>query len=275
MVAKMAKIEMKAKKIIAAASAIAAIAIIIFGLSNVGATAALDDYILFATVAVIAPLAVVDTLNYHWRRSIDHHLPELFRSIVQGQEVGMTLPQAVDEASKRDYGTLTAELKKMTIQMSWGFSFEEALMAFGNRIGTSLVRRILPLIIEASHSGGHAERVFEPLGKFIQTNNMMEKERRAQTRPYIVIIYVALFVFLFTIILLFNTFFATAQGVPLMSAPTTSPDDMKRIFLHMTLIQGFFGGLAAGKMGEGSIPAGLKHSLVMMLVGWTALRVFM
>jgi flagellar protein FlaJ len=60
-----------------------------------------------------------------------------------------------------------------------------------------------------------------------------------------------------------------------MANPGVPPEEMKRIFLHMTLIQGFFGGLVAGKMGEGSIGAGLKHSLVMMLLGFAALRFFL
>jgi flagellar protein FlaJ len=43
----------------------------------------------------------------------------------------------------------------------------------------------------------------------------------------------------------------------------------------MTLIQAFFGGLVAGKMGEGSIYAGLKHSLIMMILGYLSLRVLL
>jgi flagellar protein FlaJ len=49
---------------------------------------------------------------------------------------------------------------------------------------------------------------------------------------------------------------------------------MQQIFFHMTAIQAFFGGLVAGKMGEGTINAGLKHSLVMMLCGYIALKLF-
>jgi flagellar protein FlaJ len=276
MVSAMQKIESKTRKIALAASAVIAVAIFVFGFVEVGFSTALDDYVLFSIVAVLVPLAAIDYINQRWQNGIDQHLPELFRSIVEAQQVGMTLPQAFDEAAKRDYGPLTAELKHMTVQMSWGFSLEQALTSFGKRIGTKLVQRILPLIIEANRSGGQVEKVFAPMGKFIQTNNLMEKERKTQTRPYIIIIYVALFVFLFTIILLFKTFFAAVDGgSSLMSASTSSPDAMARIFMHMTLIQGFFGGLAAGKMGEGSIYAGFKHSLVMMLLGYLALKMFM
>ncbi|MCX8153598.1 MAG: type II secretion system F family protein, partial [Candidatus Bathyarchaeota archaeon] len=131
------------------------------------------------------------------------------------------------------------------------------------------------LIIEANRAGGQAEKVFGPMGKFIQTTLLLEKERRTQTRPYIAIIYVALFVFLFTIVILFKTFFTNVDGTNLFSLSTSSLMNLRRIFLHLTLIQGFFGGLVAGKMGEGSITAGLKHSLIMMLLGYVALKFFL
>ena len=271
----MPKVDKKLKKYATAASVVIAVGIVVFGLLTVGFGAALDDYVFFAIVAVISPIAVLSYIDYHWRKAVDEHLPDLFRSIVQAQETGMTLPKALEEAAKRDYGPLTSELKKMVVQISWGASFEDALLAFGNRVGTVLTQRTVPMIVEASRSGGRVEKVFDPMGKFVQSTLLLEKERKAQTRPYIVIIYIALFVFLFTIVLLFKTFFTSVEGVPTLVAATSSPSDLQRTFLHMTLIQGFFGGLVAGKMGEGTITSGLKHSLIMMTLGYVALRFFM
>jgi pilus assembly protein TadC len=78
-----------------------------------------DEYFLLAVVITVFPPAVLEYADYRWKRSIDKHLPDLFRSIVHAQETGMTLPQALEEASKRNYGALTKELKKMVAQMSW------------------------------------------------------------------------------------------------------------------------------------------------------------
>jgi len=275
MVEKMPKIESRTKKTVFVASVLLAVAIVLFGFFTVGASTALDDFVFFGLLAVISPIAILNYIDYRWRKAVDAHLPDLFRSVVQAQEIGMTLPKALEEAAKRDYGPLTPELKKMTVQISWGASFEEALLAFGRRVGTVLTQRTVPMIIEASRSGGRVEKVFDPMGKFIQTTILLEKERKTQTKPYIAIIYVALFVFLFTIVMLFKTFFTNVEGVALFSMPTSSPADLKRIFLHLTLVQGFFSGLVAGKMGEGSISAGLKHSLIMMLLGFVALKFFM
>ena len=100
-------------------------------------------------------------------------------------------------------------------------------------------------------------------------------ERRGQTLIEFAFMAPIIFVFLFTIVILFKTFFTNVEGVALFSMPTSSPADLKRIFLHLTIVQGFFSGLVAGKMGEGSISAGLKHSLIMMLLGFVALKFFL
>jgi flagellar protein FlaJ len=271
----MPRIGARIRKVAWIASIAIAIAIIVFAYFVFLGSTTFDEFVFFAVIIAVFPSAILNYIDFRWRKAIDEHLPDLFRSIVQAQETGMTLPQALEETSKRDYGPLTAELRKMTAQISWGMSFEDALFALGNRVNTVLVQRTVPMIIEASHSGGRVEKVFDPMGKFIQTTLLLEKERRTQTRPYIAIIYVSFFVFLFTIILLFRSFFFSIEGSPILGTAVMSASEMHRIFFHMTSIQGFFGGLIAGKMGEGTVNAGLKHSLIMMLCGFIALKLFL
>ncbi len=240
----------------------AAIIAIAFALGYQGKT--LDELILLAVMVAAFPPSIANYMDYRWKKSIDERLPILFRTIVQAQKTGMTLPQAIEEASKRDYGPLTKELKKINAQMSWGMPLEEALQLFAKRVNTPLVQRTVPLIIEASRSGGKVEKVFDPLGKFVNSILIMEKERKAQTRPYIAIIYVAFYVFLFTIVLLFKTFFVSIEGSPILGSAIMSAEETERLFFHMAAFQAFFGGLIAGKMSEGSLNAGLKHSFVML-----------
>ncbi len=233
-----------------------------------------DEYILLAVVIAVFPSAVLDYVDYRWKRSVDEHLPDLFRSIVQGQESGVALSQAIEDASKRRYGALSGELKKLAAQMSWGMSFEEALQSFGKRVDTRLTRQAVPLITEASRSGGRVEKVFEPLGRFVESTLMADKERRAQTRPYVAIVYVAFFVFLFTIIMLFKTFFIQMGDLSVLRFALLSPQDTRRLFFHMSFLQALFGGIVAGKMGEGTTSAGLKHSVILLVAGYLSLKFF-
>lgn len=268
----MPKVERREKTIAWVVSISLGVIVIIIAVLTMREEPLFQDYLFFAAVIAVFPPAVLDYLDYRWKKAIDERLPDLFRSIVQAQQTGMTLPQALEETSKRDYGPLTAELKKMVNQMSWGLPFEEALQEFRKRVDTALVQRTVPLIIEASRSGGHIEKIFAPMGSFIQTTLTMQSERKAQTRPYLAIIYVAFFVFVFTIVLLFKTFFIQMEASPIIGFSTMTPAEAWRVFFHMNLIQAFFGGLVAGKMGEGTIGAGLKHSMILMTSGYFALK---
>ncbi len=268
----MPRVEIREKKIAWAVSTCLGVIIIVTAVLTMRDKSLFEDYLFFAAFVIVFPPAVLDYVEYRWKKSIDAHLPDLFRSIVQAQQTGMTLPQAMEEASKRNYGSLTLELKKMVNQLSWGLSFEEAFQEFGERANTDLVQRTVPLIIEAYRSGGRIEKIFAPMGSFTQATLTMKKERRAQTRPYIAIIYVSFFVFVFTVVLLFKTFFVEMGGSPVIGFSTLTPEAAWRIFFHMSFIQAFFGGLVAGKMGEGTVSAGLKHSIILMASGYIALK---
>jgi len=163
----------------------------------------------------------------------------------------------------------------MVIQMSWGVPFERAFQFLGERVGTPLMRRVVPLVIEASRSGGRVEKVFAPTGKFIQTTLTMEKERHTQTRPYVAIVYVAFFVFLFTVIMLFKSLFVEVGDLPLLGSVVLTSGEARRLFFHMSVIQASFGGLVAGKMGAGTVSAGLKHSVVLLASGYLFLKFLM
>jgi flagellar protein FlaJ len=268
----MPKVEAWEKKVAWIVSISLAIVVVATASLALSGSPLFDEYILLAMVIAVFPSAVLDYVDYRWKKSIDEHLPDLFRSIVQARESGIALPQAIEDASKRRYGALSVELKKMAAQMSWGMSFEEALQSFSKRVDTRLTRQAVPLIMEASRSGGRIERIFEPLGRFVESTLTAEKERRAQTRPYIAIVYVAFFVFLFTVIMLFKTFFIQMGELSVLKFALLSPEETRRLFFHMSFLQALFGGLVAGKMGEGTMSAGLKHSVVLLVVGYLSFK---
>ena len=270
----MPKIEVWEKKIAWIVSGILALMIIMTACITLQDSPLFDEYVFFALVVGVFPPAALDYIDYRWRRSIDEHLPDLFRSIVQAQQTGMSLPQALEEASKRSYGPLTGELKRMVAQMSWGMSFEKAFQSLSERVNTVLMRRTAPLVIEAKRSGGQVEKVFEPMGRFVQSTLTSEKKLQVQIRPYIAIVYVAFFVFLFTIIMLFKTFFSQIAEFTITTFGLVTPEAMRRIFFHTSILQAFFGGLVAGKMGEGTISAGLKHSVILLTAGYVAMKFF-
>ena len=140
----MPKIETWEKKIAWIISTILGITICITAVLLLWGNPLFDEYLLLALAITVFPPAVLDYADYRWKRSIDKHLPDLFRSIVQAQKTGMTLPQALEEVSKRQYGPMTKELKKMVDQMSWGVPFEDALKSLDKRVDTALMKQTIP-----------------------------------------------------------------------------------------------------------------------------------
>jgi len=63
--------------------------------------------------------------------------------------------------------------------------------------------------------------------------------------------------------------------LPMWQTALLSSAQARTLFFHMSVIQALFSGLIAGKMGEGTVSAGLKHSVVLLVVGYLALKFLM
>jgi Flp pilus assembly protein TadB len=89
------------------------------------------------------------------------------------------LTRAIDLASKRRYGSLSPELERVAIRLSWGGGLEEALKDFADRVDTKLARRTSVLISEISRSGGSIKDVLEIVSKHARELQTIEEERRS------------------------------------------------------------------------------------------------
>jgi flagellar protein FlaJ len=238
-----------------------------------------DDLLFLALIVSMFPPAVVNLLDGRWKASIDRHIPEFLRDLSEAGRTGVTLTRAIELSAQRKYGPLSSELQRVVALLSWGRSLDDALREFAERVDTRLARRTAILISEINRSGGDIQEVLEAVSRHIGELQTIEMERKSMIRPYIAIVYIAFFIFIFIDILLIRTLFTQLQSLQSMVAEgggglfIGSPVELSRIQLvmfHLTLIEGFYGGLAAGKMGEGSMGAGLKHSLIMMALGFLA-----
>jgi len=233
----------------------------------------------FAIVGLMTSL-FIPSINFYLdnrRKSlIDANLPTLLRNVAESGRTGLTLTRAIEVSAERDYGPLTKELRKMVAQLTWKTPFDDALKSFADRCDTLLARRAALLISEASKTGGNIQESIETASMHVQAIQELERKRRSQMRPYILVMYISFFVFLFTVFILVTSFFSTfsdvsTQGFMFLAAPTEA---YTRIFFHMAVIEAFLAGLAGGKMSSGSIKDGLKHSTVLMIVAFVVFGFF-
>jgi flagellar protein FlaJ len=203
---------------------------------------------------------------------VEDQMPVLVRGISESQETGITFIKAIEKVveDKMIRPPLSDEVKKLTVQMSWGLSFEDALKGFRNRIDSSIVNRFCTLVLEASRSGGQIRKVFTATSGFMEDMRQMDRDTSSQMKPYVIVIYAAFFVFAFTSVVLVRSFFAPLQGLPQILSPLSigGISDLKDFFYRTMLISALVGGLMAGKIGERRVLGGLKHSIVLMVVGY-------
>lgn len=235
-----------------------------------------DQLVFLALIIALFPPAIINYVDMRWRLSVDKNIPEFLRELSEAGRTGVTLTRALDLASKRRYGPLSSELEGIVIKLSWGGNFEDSLKKFAERIETKLAKRTSILLTEINRSGGDIKDVLDTVSRHIRELQSIENERRSQLQTYVAIVYIAFFIFIFIDYILLQTFFAKIEALKeslsdvggLFLMKELSYENIKTMMFHMSIMQGLFGGLIAGKMGEGALGAGLKHSLILMIIAF-------
>jgi flagellar protein FlaJ len=231
-----------------------------------------NEIFLIAVLITIIPSAILDYENQRWISAIEDQMPLLVRGVSESQETGLTLVKALEKVvdNKMIGHPLSDEVKKLTVQMSWGVSFEQALTNLKERINSPIVNRFCALVLEASRSGGTIKKVFTATSGFMEEMKDMDKETSAQMKPYIIIIYAAFGVFIVTAVLLVRSFLAPMQGAPQIMSQVSigSTSGLKNFFYEDMLVSAVTGGLMAGKLGERRVAGGLKHAIILSIAGY-------
>jgi flagellar protein FlaJ len=218
---------------------------------------------------------------YETRRisRLEAEFPAMMRDISLSVKSGMTPRAAMTIAAGGQYGALTPAVKQIDNMISWGVSFEDALLHFAEKYPTPLIRRTIFTLIEASRMGGQLGEILEGVATDAEETKALERKRSSETKPYLTVCYVSYFVFLAVILIMSYVFLpmmkeaaevATGEALPGgLGQFAVSEEDLalyNRLFFHALVIQGFFAGIVTGKIGEGKAIAGLKHSVFFMLV---------
>ncbi|MCS7106197.1 MAG: type II secretion system F family protein, partial [Candidatus Aenigmarchaeota archaeon] len=140
-----------------------------------------------------------------------------------------------------------------------------------------IVARIITSVIETHRFGGNLTDTLEALANTALEIERLRAERRLYLQSQIITGYVIFFVFLAIMIIMQRFLIPSLSQTrnPVEEAQQTNiVERYKFLFQNLIIIQGFFAGLIVGKMAEGAIVAGIKHSLLMICVGIIALLIF-
>lgn len=229
---------------------------------------------LFAISIVVFPVTLVQYISYKKKKEMEDMFPIFLRDFVESIRSGMNLTQAIESVSKNDYKSLSPHVRKMAVQLNWGFPLEVVLKKFAEATKSKVIGRTVYSVIESYRFGGNIADTFEALSKTAVEIDRLRKERTLYLHSQMITGYIVFLVFLGVIVALERYLVPSLTQVQISpltteeAIPTTElAEAYHNLFFHLILMQGFFAGLTVGRMAEGALIAGLKHSVFMVIVG--------
>jgi len=236
--------------------------------------------VLGAMIAIVPPFLLFYG-KYKVSKEIEEQFIVFITDLTGAIDSGMTLPIALKHVSRRDYSSLTRYVREMESKVEWGIPFEKALNIFSDKVKSTPIKRSVSTIIETYKVGGKISETLKAIGQSLVEINKIRQERSASVQSQLVTSYMIFFVFIF-ILLILKSFLIPTLGSMQMSPSLmeeaadvqTAPVEIyNQTFVNFILVQGLFAGLATGKMAEGSLIAGFKHSIVLIVIGYTIFSV--
>lgn len=269
-----------------------------------GITVLIFDFLLFSQSSYFVPIigiAIVIGSSQMWgdyftaikkEREMEEKFPEFVRNLVEAIKSGLSVSAAIEHVSDINYGALSFHVRKLSNQISWSMPLHKALIHFANGTNNKMIKRAIATVIEAKESGGSLEEVLETITTSVVEIKKIKDKRRANVFSQVMQNYFIFFVFITVMIVIQNVLMpyvsnigdapggVQGNGIPEsvdidLSSPTGFIISMTSwflcmngIFLMITLIQGFFAGIVIGKLSEGNIKYGFKHSFILMVLGF-------
>src|SRR3989344_9637631 len=214
-----------------------------------------EDIRIFSIINMIAVFIIISVplitkfSVYKKLKIIESAVPKYLRDLAENIDAGMTLSQAVRASSKNDYAALTPYVKEIAAKMSWGIPFEHILIVFAQKTGSPKMMRNIQTIIESYKSGGTISTILNSVAQSLNELENIKKERSASVYSQTVNGYIIYVIFLGVMIGLSRMLTPSFGGdVSAFGVSSNLQAIFAEIFRNLILIQGFFAGLAIGKI---------------------------
>ena len=222
-------------------------------------------------VVMCTPPALVHSKISRKKAETERGIANFLRDLTEIRKTGMAPEKCIENLSKRNYGAFSRDIEKISSELSWGIPLRKVFQDFMKRTKSWLSQLVIFLLVEAIDVGGGTIGMIESLTRFNNMTQEVEKEKKMNSRPYIIIPYFAAVMLMATTLMTLMFVGKTvsiSQGtgmgaqIDLASISTT--------FTLSVIVHVFMIGLVAGKIGEESIAAGFKHSALLVVISLVA-----
>jgi len=228
-------------------------------------------------IIIVLPFIVGASLESSKEKEDNEMFLEFTRDLVESVKSGTPISKSIINVKSKSYGSLTPYVQKLANQISLGIPVKNALEVFAHDVDSSMISRSINLMKQAETAGGDIDKILESVSSSVAETEKLQKERKAGIYNLVVQGYIIFFVFIAIMLVIeFKILTMTMDlgvGAGDLGIGTwggfgggsnINPEELSTPFLYLLLTQGLFAGLTIGKLSEGRIKSGLKHSFILM-----------
>lgn len=225
-------------------------------------------------ILMFLPLVLANMFSSKKQKEKDSKFLEFVRDLVENVKSGTPIAKAIINVQSRDYGTLSVHVKKLGNQIALGIPLTSALINFAADSGSPVIKRAVGLISEAERSGGQIDSILSSVSSSVDQTEKLKKEQRSAVFNLVVQGYIIFIIFVLIVLVLQYLILPLTKDLggggfkDLNSSIKVGANvDFEGPLLALLLVQSLFAGLVIGKISEGNLKDGIKHSFI--LIGLT------
>lgn len=234
----------------------------------------------FGILVIAAPFVLSTVQKTKITQEKELMFLEFTRNLVESVKTGTSISKSLTNLKKKSFGSLTPHIEKLANQIAMGIPLKTALEIFAEDVNNPTVSRTVTLIGQAEKAGGNITSILEAVAKAVNMTDKLKKERRSAISTLVVQGYIIFVVFIVIILVMQFYIIPMISGIAnvgsLGAAGINTPgsgggisaSEVSQAFLYLLLIQGLFSGLVIGKLSEGDIKSGLKHSFTLIVMAF-------
>lgn len=247
-----------------------------------GSSASLTDTILgLGIVFALIPVAYITYNNYRYMNSVERSIPRFMRDILENTNSGVILPRALIQATTQDYGPISHEIAVAMTKFSMGYDFRSSIFEACERLRHPYMLQVGQIIVEAYAAGGKMREVLESSVVLFNGLEQYDEQKQSELRPYTQLVYISVVIFLIIAYIIVSRFIGPLNNLPIAKSagglPVAAssfavglskipPVYFESIFFIAGVFESIFGGIVVGKIVNASASAGLRHSLVLLII---------
>ncbi len=196
------------------------------------------------------------------------------RELYSNASSGLSLIQAIDILSKKDYKLLTPYIRKLNVWLSWAVPFPKAFKKFTELLKESyFVQKANGIILEAYQIGGDITSILKTLSDDLYLIKKLDQEKRSSLMGQAFTMGFIFFILVVVVIILKSVLIPILSqikmsGMVKIGGEITRASFFKNLFASLLYIQALVIGLMIGIVLNGTYQSGLKYGIGFFIIAF-------